>query len=158
MTTLDRLGPGRYIAPRDLAHSIARADTPDLAWRHIHCIATVMAEHGSPGIYEWQRPMVVKPGKPDHLSVDRGVWQLNSYWWPHVSDRRAYDLDESTAAVVTWLVRESTVGTKGAQPWDWKPLLDWQWHAYGTEFYNRSLGLARMAVNVVRDSHGLEPL
>ena len=99
--------------------------------------------------------MVYKPGDEAHLSTDRGICALNSYWWGWVPDIQAYDWVEAVKVVVKWLHDESVKGTKGAKEWDWKPLLDWQWHAFGTDEYLEYIPQARAAVNLKREELGI---
>jgi hypothetical protein len=177
-TYADRQSYGRQLSDREIAVHIADAPVGGgLEWRHVGVLATILGESNG---YEWSRPMVWKQDDQDvyHLSVDRGICAFNSarredgtyptYWGP-VPDRIAYDPPLAIAFMVEWLHTEANEGTKGAKPWDWRPLLDWQWHAFvdlrdssisGERKANwrKLMKRARDAVNEVRVSRGLEPL
>lgn len=149
----DRQGRGPQLSFDDVARYVAAAEnTVDLGWRHVHYIATMWAESS---FYAWARPMVWKPDDAAHLSVDRGICALNSHWWDWVDDALAYDPPHAIRVTVHWISDRARDGVKGAKPWDWRPLLDWQWHAYGTQRYIDAMPLARSAVNEVRRSAGL---
>jgi len=155
-TWSDRQTYGRDIPLDDVVSLLA--EVPEVAgggliWKHIHFLATMYAENN--GFMEWARPMVYKPGDVAHLTTDRGICALNSHWWGHVPDGVAYDWEEAVKVVLQWLHDESVKGTKGAKEWDWKPLLDWQWHGYGTEKYHTYIPIARAAVNLKREELGI---
>jgi hypothetical protein len=147
-TWADRQGYGPALTPFQAATSIALAEsTSDLGWRHVNFLATMMAESG---LRAWSRPMVWAPGTPSHLTVDRGICALNSYWWAHVDDEAAYDPDMAIQAAIAWIKAHVEDGTRGAKSWHWRPILDWQWHAYGTDRFDAAVPDARAAINQVR--------
>lgn len=150
---------GPQLSYDQVADIIADVDNdPNLGWRHIHFIATMWAESR---FYAWSRPLVWKekvkgqPRDKAHLSIDRGICAFNSYWWNHVTDREAYDPESAIKIAITWLEAESIKGTAGSKPWDWKPLLDWQWHGYGTKDYQDAITESRAAVNRIHSAAGL---
>jgi len=69
-------------------------------------IGIIMAESGGRSD---ARNHVVNPGSPAHNSFDRGLWQLNSYWFRNVSDERCDD-PEAATAVAAWI-------SKGGVQW-----------------------------------------
>ena len=155
-TWQDRQGYGRDIPVADVVMRLA--DIPEeqgggLLWKHIHFLATMHAENS--GFMEWARPMVWKPDNVAHLSTDRGICALNSHWWSHVPDAVAYDWPDAVAVVLRWLAEEADKNTKDSRPWDWKPLLDWQWHGFGTDRYDAILPSMREAVNAERAARGI---
>jgi len=62
-------------------------------------IGIIMAESGGRSD---ARNHVSNPGSPADNSWDRGIWQLNSYWFSNVSDERADDPEMATA-VAAWI-------------------------------------------------------
>lgn len=158
-TWADRQGYGRNIHMLDVAEFIATIPTEEgggVLWKHVHFMATMFAENN--GFYEWARPMVFKPEDVAHLSVDRGVCALNSYWWGSVQDHVAYDWQAAIRLVLKWLTFEGGKGTKDASAWDWRPLLDWQWHAYGSTRYDSAVPRMREAINEARRKRDLKEI
>ena len=156
VTWKDRQGPGEALSLLEVVQIVDNDPNGGLEWRHIALIATMYAENN--GFYPWARPIVWAPKKDHHLSVDRGICALNSYWWSRVPDRQAYDPERAIKMVLLWLVAEAEKGTMGSRQWDWRPLLNWQWHAYGTDTFKEYLGTAREGVNVERLIKGLKPV
>lgn len=149
------LDNGRNYNFTEVARMCADADIDELGWQHIVFIATMYAESG---FYEWIRPIVVDPGAKHHLSVDRGICQLNSYWWGDIPDSIAYDSPAAIGASIARIKGYVADGVRGSRPWKWSPILDWQWHAYGSPGYYQALGPARQAVNEIRAEDGLGPI
>jgi len=162
----DRQGSGRQLTDLEIATIVSTAPVGGgMDWRHIHVIATILGESRG---YEWARPMVWKPDTVYHLSIDRGICQFNSAvkndgtpatYWAGIPDHIAFDPEAAISAMLEWLDIAAKKGSKGASSWDWKPLLDWQWHGYGGDEYdNNFLPRARVAVNQVRASVELGPI
>lgn len=155
MTEINRRGEGARIPMQVFADHLGLPVRGQLGWKHVHFIATMWAESGG---LEWVRPIVWNPGSAAHLSIDRGICQLNSHWWPDVPDSVAYDWRKATDFTVGWLNAEAAKWTRGSTPWNWGPLLDWQWHGYGTVLYTQFVAPARTAVNASRSVYGLSPV
>lgn len=156
-TWTERQGYGPRLTLGQGAMLIQQAEqTYDLGWRHVHFLATMWAESR---LHAWARPMVWAPLTEHHLSVDRGVCALNSYWWHHVDDEQAYTPSMAIRAAIVRVRAWADEGAKGSTTWDWRPVIDWQWHAYGGDDYTNALGLSRDAINVVRaNGHNLSPI
>ncbi len=154
-TWLDRQGYGLHVPLPLMVEHVADHPAGGLEWRHIGFTATMVAESD---LFEWSRPMVWAPDKVHHLSVDRGVCALNSYWWSRVADVIAYDWRDAVDYVLDWIFYEADFGTKDAKPWDWRPLLDWQWNAYGTDRYLDAVPSVRVAVNEERATRGMREI
>ena len=152
-TWKDRQGYGRQLPLSTVVKIVADDEHGGLEWRHVGVIATMIAESD---LHEWSRPMVWSPDKVHHLSVDRGICALNSYWWADCPDDVAYDPPQAFHHVLAWLRWNAGAGLKGATEWDWRPLLDWQWHAYGTDRYLAAVPKVREAVNAERETRGME--
>jgi hypothetical protein len=155
----DKQGQGRTIPIADvvsLVTDVALANDGVVQWKHLHFLSTMHAENN--GFVEWARPMVYRPGNIAHLTTDRGVCALNSYWWRHVPDMVAFDWPAAMTAVLEWLYTESTRETRGSTVWDWRPLLDWQWHAYGTQRYSQAMPIMRHHVNEELAARGQDPI
>lgn len=166
VTWQDRQGWGRQLPDEEIARLVADAPVGGgLEWRHIGVVATLLAESDG---FEWARPMVWKPGTVYHLSVDRGICQFNSAkhpdgssptYWAEQPDSVAYSPVDAIAVMVEWLHVAGEKRIKDSKPWDWRPLLDWQWHGYGgTRYEEELIPRARVAVNKVRVSRGLAPV
>jgi hypothetical protein len=135
-------------------------------WKHIHFMATMHAENN--GFYEWARPMVWRPDDLRvHQTTDRGICALNSYWYQtayplehmqHVPDAVAYDWQAALHVTMDVIQEYAINKAKGSSIWDWKPILDWQWHAFGTERYEKALPVMRKAVNDELASRGLQAI
>jgi hypothetical protein len=153
----ERNGDGPQLTLDDMAMLCMRAEhSYRLEWRHIGFIATMYAESR---LYAWARPIVYAPGKEHHLTVDRGVCALNSFWWGFVDDEAAYDPAMAVRHSIIWLKAHAQDGTQGAKQWDWRPLLDWQWHAFGTDAQEAAVPEARAAINRIRaQGHDLAPI
>lgn len=152
-TWKDRQGYGREIPVMDVVTAVANAPRyGGLEWQHIGFIATMFAETH---FKEWSRPVVWAPGEKHHLSIDRGLCALNSFYWKNVPDSQAYDYEQAINAATGWCGYYSEERVKGSRPWDWRPLLDWQWHAYGTNEFKEYVPVAREAVNVERAARGM---
>jgi hypothetical protein len=135
---MDRTSNGRQMSTQWIAENVYPHYDD---WRGINIVATILAESAG---YEWIRPMVIKddPSAVAHLSTDRGICQFNSHWWSHVPDHVAFDPE---AAINQMCL---SVGTDG-----WAINLDW-WNAYKSGAYEAYVGMARVAMNAVRDHHG----
>lgn len=153
----ERNGWGTKYSFVEVADMINIMDASELGWQHITFLATIMAESDG---WDRIRPVVLKddPQNPYHLTVDRGICQLNSHSWAFVEDPVAYSAPRAIAATINWIKDEVRKGTKGARPWRWSPILDWQWSAYGTDKFYANLGPAREAVNQVRSWDGKPPI
>lgn len=132
---------GPRLTPVQVAGHVV--DTGLVDWRSITVTAVIWAESGG---YAWARPIINKPGEPDHLSVDRGICQFNSYWWHHVADRIAYD----PAFAIPTMV--NAVRTDG-----WSLDLRW-WNTFTSGAYQQHVPAARQAVNAVLVARGGTPL
>ncbi|MER5481578.1 hypothetical protein ABT026_32115, partial [Streptomyces sp. NPDC002734] len=70
-------------------------------------------------------------------SADRGLWQINDYWHPEVSDACAYNAQCNANAAFT-------ISSRGT---DWQP-----WSTYNANLHLRHLGEARAAVDRLGNS------
>ena len=136
---VDRNGWGRQIPLQQQADYLS--DQGPVDWRHVHLLSTMQAEASG---FEWARPIVWKPGYPEHLSVDRGMCQFNSHFFGWVLDREAYHWQTALDKAADICLDASRV----AGHWSWKPILDRYWHGYGTPAYIAALGPARQALNL----------
>lgn len=165
-TWADRQTYGRDIPKEeviDLLATIPEEEGGGLLMKHVTFLATMHAENS--GLYEWARPIVWRPDDPRvHQTVDRGICAFNSYWWGYgnpeghiqrVTDAEAFDWPTAVRIALKWLQQESVKGTKGAEDWDWRPLLDWQWHGYGTDRYDDVFQTMRDGINAKRAELGI---
>lgn len=153
----DRQTYGRKLTIPEFCELVAESPSGGDEWRHVDFVATMACENG---LQEWARPMVWAPDKKHHLSTDRGVCALNSFWWSHVPDIVAFDPPAAVEAALEWLTVQAAQETKGSKWWRWGPLLDWQWHAYDpkSEKWQLAASQARAAFNVIRTESGKDPL
>jgi len=112
-------------------------------WRGVNIVAVIKAESGG---YEWARPMVLKPNPSDfdHLSVDRGICQFNSYWWHHVDDHTAFTPELAIAEMCKAV----------ALPDSWSINLG-PWNAYTSGAYKVYISGARTVMNSIRVKRGM---
>lgn len=67
-------------------------------------LATIWAESGGDAFAiggPYEKP---DPEDPGHLSIDRGLVQWNSGWWPEVSDREAFDGETAVGLMIDHVV------------------------------------------------------
>lgn len=82
------------------------------------------------------RNIVQAPGKPWHLSVDRGIFQFNSYWHPEVTDEMADD-PLIAAMCAAWI-------SKGGTSWS-------AWSTYNHGSHEKYLPTARTYLSQVME-------
>ena len=124
-------------------------------WRPITACAVVLGESGGNPLALGK--LVYKPESPAHLSIDLGMFQINSYWQvandPYPTVPRiswADTFDPRAAWAHTWRVINHT---RTGWHYDWS-----KWVAYTSGAYDRHLGAARRGLNEYRDTLGLDPL
>jgi len=91
----------------------------------VTAVAVAMAESAC-------NPSASSSNNDSYHSKDRGLWQINSYWHPEVSDTCAYDARCNAGAAYT-------ISTRGS---DWAP-----WATYSAGTYKRYLTQAQAAVS-----------
>lgn len=98
----------------------------------VTCVAIAWAESGlrtdATGINPGPRPGTI-------ASKDRGLWQINDYWHPDVSDTCAYDATCNAQA----MYRISNHGT------NWNP-----WSTFTNGAYQRYIAAATLAVHLLQ--------
>lgn len=77
------------MTPSQVAGTLYRAGFRGSAW--IDGVSVVLAESGG-------NPRAVNVNTDSHRSKDRGLWQINDYWHPEVSDAQAFSPQASSAA------------------------------------------------------------
>lgn len=128
--------------PKDIIALLCTKMSPD-DWRPITGAAVLWCE-------SWGSPRAIgkviwKPGQPDHLSIDLGLFQLNSYWWPG-RPRPEVCFDPFKAYELVWpvLTRNKTWS------YDWTP-----WICYTGGYYKSHLNFARQGMIQYREIMGL---
>src|SRR5207253_6085129 len=76
---------------------------------------------------------------PDNGSIDRGLWQINSYWHREVSDAEAHNPSKSAAAAYRI--------SHGGSNWS-------AWSTYNSGAYKAYLARARSAVDRIGQGGG----
>lgn len=77
------------LTPSQVAGVLYRAGFRGSAW--ISGVSVVLAESGG-------NPRAVNVNSDSHRSKDRGLWQINDYWHPEVSDAQAFNPASASAA------------------------------------------------------------
>jgi hypothetical protein len=125
-------------------------------WRPVTACAVVLAESAGDPLAVGK--LVYKPGSPAHLSLDLGIFQLNSYYqtvvnpYPTIEPIGWADCFNPVAAYEhVWKL--ITIERKG---WNY----DWsKWTTYITGAYDNYVSTAYKAMNEYRDTVlGIEPL
>lgn len=129
--------------PRDIAALLCtKMDPAD--WRPVTGIAVVLAESGGDPLATGRA--VWNPTAPTHLSIDLGLFQLNSYYHtvtgpypdvPPITLAQAFDPFASWEQ--TWKVINK--GRPDTWHYNWSP-----WTVYKTGIYDRFLDTARQGL------------
>lgn len=123
-------------------------------WRPVTGCAVVLAESGGDPLATGRA--VWNPGNVTHLSVDLGMFQLNSYWhtvvapFPDVPAIPVADcFDPQKAWAQTWKVIN-----KGRTGWNYQ----WSaWTAYDNGSYDKHVSAALTGMKKYRSMSGLPP-
>jgi hypothetical protein len=133
----------------DLAELVAADGRLWPYWSAINAVAVALAESGGNA---HALPVVVNPTSPAHLSVDVGLWQINTYWQRRKFTEIAELLDPATNCRLA--VDLALTGTAAEL---WRPEWKW-WTAYTAGAHRRHIPAARDAVNAVRARRSEPPL
>lgn len=123
-------------------------------WRPVTGCAIVLAESGGDPLATGRA--VWSPGSPAHLSVDLGIFQLNSYWqttvdpYPDVPKITVADcFDPQKALAQTWKIIN-----KGRTGWNY----NWDmWTTYKSGSYDKHVSAALAGMKAYRVNQGLPP-
>lgn len=124
-------------------------------WRPVTACAIQLAESGGDPLAVSPRALW-QPGKPTHLSLDLGPWQLNSYYntvtgpYPDVPPISMADcFDPVKAWIQTWKIIN-----KGRTGWNY----NWSaWTTYNTGAYDKHVSTALAGMRAYRVAMGLPP-
>lgn len=123
-------------------------------WRIVTATAIVLAESGG-------NPLIVSkpnwsPGKPTHLSIDMGLYQLNSFYqvlnnpYPSIPKIPWQDVfDPFKAFEHVWKL----ITMKGGWAYDWSA-----WSAYTNGSYQKHVSAAYQGLTKYRAAAGYGPL
>ena len=146
--------PQAVWTPRDITALLCTKMSPD-DWRPITGTAIVLAESAGNPLAVGK--LVWNPGNPTHLSIDLGLFQLNSHWqtvvdpFPSIPKITWADtFDPFKAWDHTWKL--INVEKKG---WNY----DWsKWTVFNSGAYDKFVSPAYRAHNEYRAMLGLAPL
>ena len=134
---------GRQWTAEEIAELVAHH--MDLDWHAVNCVAIALAESGG---YEHATNLVDDdPDAMAYLSLDIGMWQVNTYWHPDLTIRNSYTPETQIVYV------ERLAKKKDEWGYDWDLWVTWKNGAAQDR-----LGEARNAVNHVRELQGNSPI
>ena len=132
--------------PEELAQLVADDGRLWPYWSSITAVAIALAESAGNAL---AMPAVIHdPASPAYLSVDVGLWQMNSYWQQHRYTRISELLDPATNCRLA-----VDLALTGRHNTPWRP--DWSyWTAYKAGQAWEHIPRSRDAVNHVRAERG----
>lgn len=146
--------PRAVFTPTQIIELLCSKMSPD-DWRPVTACAVVLAESGGNPLAVGK--LIWNPGAPTHLSLDLGLFQLNSYYQtevdpfpsiPKITWAEAFD----PIAAFEHVWKLINVERKG---WNY----DWsKWTTYVTGTYDRYVSTAYKALNEYRATLGKAPL
>lgn len=142
------------MTPQEIIALLATKMSTD-DWRIVTACAVVLAESGGDPLA--RGAVVWAPESPAHLSIDLGLFQLNSYWQvevdPYPSIPKIAWADCFDPVVAFEHVWKLINHTKTGWNYDWS-----SWTAYRTGAYDRHVSTAYKALNEYRAQEGKGPL
>jgi len=126
---------GRAWSPKEIAGLVLSTPGFKEDWHSITCVAIALGESGG---YEHAINLVDHtPENRSYLSLDLGMWQVNTYWHPDLSIADSLDPEKQ----IIYVEEISKLPT-----WDRRWHL---WRATESDQFQGHLGTARKAVNEV---------